>query len=617
MPPVDKTILNSKQNQGESFLNELAFEVCVNGDSLEKYKKIVEKRYGNDTYANMSQFIQTLRQQVERGQFTNTSLLNLKYLGKNAGMSEEAIDMIIDHFNSKVKEEQLIREEDEYWKHCDHNNKHALLEYARKYPKGRYVKEAQSKINAINKEENAKREENAFWKQCNTTDKRQLNEYLKKYPKGIFVPYAKSLIADLERIEKASIEESRVFNQCRTQRDYMNYLSKYPNGAYSTKVKTIIENIGRKEIEENRAYNLCKDKKDYLDYVRKYPNGKYVKEAQEKIKAWESDDNRKREEMAFWNQCSPNDKSRLQEYLREYPNGMYVIRAKSLIADLERFEKAAIEESRMYNQCRTRVDYIEYLRQHPNGLYKSQAQSKINEFDKSAAQERETYIQEQKIYDECKTKADYIHYLDLYPNGKFASRAHNKIEHFEKIAKIKKDVQNEKKEKQKEPINDRVPDEIQNKLKKLNKVAGYLYLIAALAFAFLPNVFRWNHWAYLEMEEYGDAPTLWLFWLPIVASLWGYYGHWLDSDIYMSKGRTGSAMKNDKSDRFSTLIPCLVLLAWMFIKGQDISALLSIYMESLHMFFMGPIVCGILWCAALYCEYKVSRIAKDLDSGND
>jgi hypothetical protein len=144
-----------------------------------------------------------------------------------------------------------------------------------------------------------------------------------------------------------------------------------------------------------------------------------------------------------------------------------------------------------------------------------------------------------------------------------------------------------------------------------------LYLIAALAFAFLPNVFRWNHWAYLEMEEYGDAPTLWLFWLPIVASLWGYYGHWLDSDIYMSKGRTGSAMKNDKSDRFSTLIPCLVLLAWMFIKGQDISALLSIYMESLHMFFMGPIVCGILWCAALYCEYKVSRLAKDLDSGND
>lgn len=615
--PEDESILNSKQNRGDSYLDELAFAVCINGESIVKYKKIVEKQFGIDTYSNMEQFAHVLQQQVERGQFTNTSLLNLKYLGKNAGMSEVAVDMIIDHFNNKVKEEQLIREEDKYWNNCDQNDKHALLEYARKYPKGRYVKEAHAKINAINKEENAKREENAFWEQCNPNDKRQLNEYLRMYPKGMYVARAKSLIADLERIEKDAIEESRVFNQCRTQRDYMSYLSKYPNGAYSAKAKVIIEDLGRKEIEGNRAYNLCKDKKDYLDYIRKYPNGKYVKEAQEKIRAWERDDNRKREETAFWNQCSPNDKSRLKEYLRKYPNGMYVIHAKSLIADLERFEKAAIEESRMYNQCRTRVDYIEYLRQYPNGLYKSQAKSKINEFDKSAAQERGTNIQEQKIYDECKTKADYIHYLDLYPNGSFASRAHNKIEHFEKIAKIKKDVQNKKKEKQKEPINDRVPDEIQNKLKKLNNVAGYLYLIAALAFAFLPNVFRWNHWAYLEMEEYGDAPTLWLFWLPIAASLWGYFGHWLDSDIYMSKGHIGSAMKNDKSDRFSTLIPCLVLLAWMFIKGQDISALLSIYMESLHMFFMGPIVCGIVWFVALYCEYKISRIAKDLDSGND
>ena len=129
-----------------------------------------------------------------------------------------------------------------------------------------------------------------------------------------------------------------------------------------------------------------------MDYVRKHPNGKYVKEAQEKIKAWGIDDNRKREETAFWNLCSPNDKSRLQEYLRKYPNGMYVIRAKSLIADLERFEKAAIEESRMYNQCRTRVDYMEYLRQYPNGLYKSQAQSKINEFDKLLPHKKEKPI---------------------------------------------------------------------------------------------------------------------------------------------------------------------------------------------------------------------------------
>ena len=245
--PVDKSILNSKQKKDDSYLDELAFAVCVNGDSLEKYKKIVEKQYGNETYANMEQFAHVLQQQVERGQFTNTSLLNLKYLGKNVGISEEAIDLIVNHFSSKVEEERQLFEENEYWNNCDHNDKHALLEYARKYPKGLYVKEAHAKINAIIKEENAKREENIFWNQCNPNDKRQLNEYLKQYPKGVYVARAKSLIADLERIEKAAIEESRIFNQCRTKRDYMNYLSKYPNGAYSTKAKTIIEDIGQKQ----------------------------------------------------------------------------------------------------------------------------------------------------------------------------------------------------------------------------------------------------------------------------------------------------------------------------------------------------------------------------------
>lgn len=105
---TDQSIVKRNQQEDESYLDDLAFAVCVNGESLEKYKKIVEKQYGTDAYANMSQFVQTLQQQVERGQFTNTSLLNLKYLGKNAGMSEEAIDLIIDHFNLERKHENKV-----------------------------------------------------------------------------------------------------------------------------------------------------------------------------------------------------------------------------------------------------------------------------------------------------------------------------------------------------------------------------------------------------------------------------------------------------------------------------------------------------------------------------
>lgn len=291
MPTVDKSILNSKLNQGESYLEELAFAICVNGESIEKYKKIVEKKYDTNVYSNMVQFANFLDQQTKHRQFTNTSLLSLKFLGKNAGLSEMTIDMIVDHLRGEFREEQL-------------------------------------------KEEKCKHEDTAFWKQCNPNNKYQLQEYLKKYPTGQFATRAVSLMADLERIEKKVIEESRVFYQCTTQRDYMNYLSKYPNGTYSVKAKAIIEEFGKKKIEENRVYNLCKNKSDYLGYLRKYPNGKYVKEVQNKIKALENAENSMTKETAFWNQCSPNSIPQLQEHLRKYPKGMYTTRAKSLIANL-------------------------------------------------------------------------------------------------------------------------------------------------------------------------------------------------------------------------------------------------------------------------------------------
>ena len=359
----DQSILNSSSKKDESYLDDLAFAVCVNGESLEKYRKIVEKKFGADVFSNMVQFASTIDQQVKRRQFTNTSLLSLKFLGKNAGLSEMAIDMIVDHFRGEFQEEQL-------------------------------------------KEERRKNEDTAFWKQCNPSNKYQLKEYLKKYPTGLFAEHAVSLIADLERIEKMAIKESRMFNQCRTQRDYMNYLSKYPNGAYVTKAKVIIEDLGRKEIEENRVYNLCKDKSDYIGYLRKYPNGKYVKEAQENIKTFENTDRQTTEDVSFWNQCTPRTKQNLQKYLSKYPNGKYAIQAKSKIAEIERIEREAIEDSRMFNQCRTRDDYKEYLRKFPTGQYVKKAKEKIVEFDFESRLERDIHVSELKSYKQCSTKDD-------------------------------------------------------------------------------------------------------------------------------------------------------------------------------------------------------------------
>lgn len=479
----DKSILKSKQIHDGSFSDELAFAVCVNGESIEKYKKIAEKQFGKDTYTNMVLFIQTLQQQISRRQFTNTSLLSLKHLGKNAGMSEDAIDMIIDHFNNKVEEELRILEENEYWNNCPKNNRNSLLGYLRKYPQGRYVKEAHSQIRIIEKEEIVKREDMDSWKKVNQNDKHQLKEYLIKYPTGKYVDRARLKIAELERIEKEAIEESRFFNQCHTQRDYMNYLSKYPNGAYYAKAKTIIEESERKEAEktrrateENRAYNLCKDKKDYQNYLRDYPNGKYIYEAKTKIQELEFKDYLRQEETKSWNQCNHNDKQSLKDYLKKYPNGTYAIQAKSHIAEIERIESDAIEESRMYNQCRSRVDYMDYLRKYPNGYYKRKAMYEIDILDKASKKEKDSYIKEQETYEQCKTIDDYLHYISLYPEGKYVLRARNKIEHLEKIKIIKSNNQ----QKQKEKKQDEGAKEKRTRFKKKWMLVPLYFTVASL-----------------------------------------------------------------------------------------------------------------------------------------
>ena len=364
MPPKDKSIINSKQNKDVSYLEDLAFAVCVNGESLEKYKKIVEKKYGTDTYTCMEQFAMALQQQVNRRQFTQTSLLNLKYIGKNAGLSEDAIDMIIHHFDGKIKgkikEEQLKREEDEYWNNCSRKDKSALKEYLRKYPKGQYAKEAHDLITAINKEEIAQREDSAFWEKCNPNDKRQLKEYLRKYPTGLYAARAASLISDLERIEKMAIEESRMFNQCRTKREYIGYLRKYPNGAYVTKAKSKIAEIERielEEIEENRMFNLCRTREDFMDYLRKYPTGQYVKKANEKIIDLDAASRLERDiyvsEQESYQQCKTKDD--FQRYLSLYPNGIYANQARNKIAHLENISNGLGDNNNKKNDFDSKV----------------------------------------------------------------------------------------------------------------------------------------------------------------------------------------------------------------------------------------------------------------------
>ena len=189
----DQSILSGEHQKDVSYLNDLAVAVCINGDSLEKYKKIVVKRYDDESYDNMLQFVEELQRQVELHRFTNTSLVSLTYLGKNAGLTEETVKKITSHFEDIFKEEESKKEEEE------------------------------------------------FWNQCRQDDMKSLLEYLTKYPNGIYAVQAKSCIADLEKKEIEAEEEERYFANCSSKVDYMEYLRKYPNGMYRNSAQAMLE----------------------------------------------------------------------------------------------------------------------------------------------------------------------------------------------------------------------------------------------------------------------------------------------------------------------------------------------------------------------------------------
>jgi len=103
---TDQSILNANKQEVKDYLNNLAEAVCINGDELEKYEKVVTKQYGEEVYNNMKMFVEEVQGYVKRKNFTNTSKVNLGYLGKNAGLSDGTIENIIMHFERKFSNQR-------------------------------------------------------------------------------------------------------------------------------------------------------------------------------------------------------------------------------------------------------------------------------------------------------------------------------------------------------------------------------------------------------------------------------------------------------------------------------------------------------------------------------
>lgn len=97
-PTQDASMMGESQSAEDEYISECIKEVCINGDSLSKYQKIIEKKYGVEFYQKCEGFVEEMKRSVKRKKFTNTSITNLKYLANEIHVSESTIDVVMNHF---------------------------------------------------------------------------------------------------------------------------------------------------------------------------------------------------------------------------------------------------------------------------------------------------------------------------------------------------------------------------------------------------------------------------------------------------------------------------------------------------------------------------------------
>ena len=98
----DESILHAADLQNDAYLYELLAEVCVRGESLKKYERMVIKKYNSEVYSSIERFVDELSHYAQRGHFTNTSKANLGYLGCEMGLSKDAVEDLISQVSCKV-----------------------------------------------------------------------------------------------------------------------------------------------------------------------------------------------------------------------------------------------------------------------------------------------------------------------------------------------------------------------------------------------------------------------------------------------------------------------------------------------------------------------------------
>ena len=108
----DKSLFNNTNDTERiEYINECVREVCINGDDLSKYEKMIGKLFPEEEhyYAKVQAFINQFRTLSNKQAISDTSIANIKYIAKDVHVTDDTICCIF----SDIKDKRQRKAEEE------------------------------------------------------------------------------------------------------------------------------------------------------------------------------------------------------------------------------------------------------------------------------------------------------------------------------------------------------------------------------------------------------------------------------------------------------------------------------------------------------------------------
>ncbi len=291
------------------------------------------------------------------------------------------------------------------------------------------------------------KQEKNIWEEAKNSDVLgDYNEYLKKYPRGKFVneaQYFKQKLEILKKIKKKNIELSRyeeiILSEQKEKRIWEKTVKKNTILSYQTYLDSYSSD--GKFLSEAK---IGKQKLEALEFKKQ--NEIELAELEKRIQ------NEQAENQA-WKIANHKDKvSSYEEYLNKYPSGNFAEKASRLIKKIEKKkdfirkkealrkeeEQKELASWNLANSKDTFLSYDIYLKKYPNGKYSKQAyvyKKRILILQKRSKAEEELSIlneiiekdeKEKLMWEDAKKTSSinlFREYVSSYPDGRFITRA--------------------------------------------------------------------------------------------------------------------------------------------------------------------------------------------------